>query len=137
MEDALATVVWIVAAVGVVVAVVTLAGTARTYRQIGGGGLTRETDATGTTGVGAGPDAERDEEIRQMLGARNERRERRGEAPLDVDAEIAALEGGPDDAGLREEVRELVLARNERRVRAGKAPLDVEAEVERRIRELT
>jgi hypothetical protein len=133
VEDALGTIVWVVAAVGVVVAIFTLAGTARSYREIGGGGLTRVPEAPFPASAGA----ERDEEIRQMLDARNERRERRGEAPLDVEAELAALDGTTVDAGLRDEVLQLVLARNERRVRAGKAPLDVDAEVERRIRELT
>jgi len=74
-----------------------------------------------------------------MLGARNARRERRGEPPLDVEAELAALSGQPAaaaDPGLREEVRDLVVARNARRVRAGKPPLDVEAEVARRIDDL-
>ncbi len=132
MEQALGTLVWVVAAVGVVVAIVTLAGTAKSLRQIGGGGL--------TGGIGDAPvdaEAERDQEIRQMLHARNARRERRGEAPLDLDAELAALHRATTDAGLRDEVLQLVLARNERRVRAGKPALDVDAEVERRIRELT
>lgn len=82
--------------------------------------------------------AEADAEIRQMVEAKNVRRAARGEAPLDVDAEIAALNrpaGGHDEA-LREEVRQLVVARNERRGRAGKPPLDVDAEVERELREL-
>ena len=35
--------------------------------------------------------AEAQEEIRQMLEAKSRRREARGEAPLDVDAELAAL----------------------------------------------
>lgn len=134
VEDAFATVVWVVAAVGVVVAIVTLAGTARSYREIGGRGLTHDGDATTTAG---GARAQRDEEIRQMLEARRARRARRGEPPLDVEAELVALDRPAPDAGLRDEVRQLVVARNERRARAGKAPLDVDAEVERRIRELT
>jgi hypothetical protein len=78
-------------------------------------------------------------EARQMLEAKSYRRLRRGEAPLDVDAEMTALldpepsgkAGKRDlDEKLRTEVRELVIARNERRMRAGKEPLDVEAEVE-------
>jgi hypothetical protein len=82
--------------------------------------------------------AEAREEIRQMLEAKSARREARGQAPLDVDAELAALTNpAPQaDPGLREEVRQLVLARNERRARQGKPPLDVEAEVERELREL-
>jgi hypothetical protein len=73
-----------------------------------------------------------------MLQAKSARREARGEAPLDVDAELAALtEAAPAaDPALREEVRQLVVARNERRARQGKEPLDVDAEVERELREL-
>ena len=134
MEDAFAILVWVVAGAGVVVALITLAGTARNYREIGGGGLTHDSDAS--AGAFASADAERDEEIRQMLDARNARRERRGEPPIDVDAELAALAQPAVDEGLRDEVRQLVLARNHRRVRAGQAPLDVEAEVQRRLRDL-
>ncbi len=135
MEDAFGTLVWVVAAVGALVAVFTLAGTARSYREIGGGGLVRDDDDERS-----GDAREREEEIRQMLEARNVRRVRRGEAPLDVDAERAALDRPPPagvDAELREEIREHVLARNARRVRAGGEPLDVEEEIERRIRDLT
>jgi hypothetical protein len=135
MEDVFATLVWVVAGVGAVVALITLAGTARSYREIGGRGLTHDSDATSGGSAGA-DDADRDEEIRQMLEARNARRERRGEPPVDVDAELAALSRPAADEGLREEVRQLVVARNHRRVRAGKSPLDVEAEVERRLRDL-
>ena len=82
MEDAFGTIVWVVAIVGAIVAVFTLVGTGRSYREIGGGGLVRDDD--GGSGGAADSAAERDEEIRQMLAARNARRERRGEAPLDV-----------------------------------------------------
>ena len=79
---------------------------------------------------------ERDEEIRQMLEARNSRRVRRGEQPLDVDEELAKLTAPQIDPELRAEIRDLVIARNYRRARAGKPPLDVEAEIEREIAEL-
>jgi hypothetical protein len=84
----------------------------------------------------SGPEVQ--EEIRQMLEAKSDRRVARGEPELDVDAELAALtrEAGGADAGLRDEVRQLVVARNERRQRQGKPPLDVEAEVERQLRDL-
>jgi hypothetical protein len=63
----------------------------------------------------------------------------RGESPLDIDAEYAALTAtapaGRDEA-LREEVRQLVVAKNERRARRGEAPLDIEAEVDRQLRDL-
>ena len=80
---------------------------------------------------------ERDEEIRQMLQARNARRIRQGREPLDVEAELAALARPAIDPGLAGEIRDLVLARNARRARQGKEPLDVEAEVARRLRDLT
>jgi hypothetical protein len=70
-----------------------------------------------------------------MLEARNTRRAARGEAPLDVDAELRALTASADPE-LREEVRALVEARNARRVARGEEPLDVEAEIDRRLREL-
>lgn len=81
-------------------------------------------------------------EARQMLEAKSYRRQRRGEAPLDVEAEVARLLDSPGaaspdvDERLRAEIRQLVVARNERRMRHGKAPLDVEAEVERQLGDL-
>jgi hypothetical protein len=84
-------------------------------------------------------------EARQMLEAKSYRRTQRGEAPLDVEAEMSVLldaelsgrTGKRDlDEKLRAEVRDLVLARNERRMRAGREPLDVEAEVERQVADL-
>jgi hypothetical protein len=82
---------------------------------------------------GGGGVAERDDEIRQLLEARNERRARRGEDPVDVDAELARLTAPAVDPELREEIRQLVVARNHRRMRAGQPPLDVESEIEREI----
>jgi len=83
-------------------------------------------------------------EVRQMLEAKSQRRQQRGEAPLDVEAEaerlLAAAEkprgGEAMDAELRAEVRQLVVARNERRMREGREPLDVEAETERQLADL-
>ena len=62
----------------------------------------------------------------------------RGKAPLDVEAELAALERPKPkvDPELYEEVRVLVEMRNRRRVRKGEAPLDVEAEIERQLRDV-
>jgi len=79
-----------------------------------------------------------------MLAAKSHRREMRGEAPLDVDAEaerllrVAERPRGAEamDAELRAEVRQLVLTRNERRMREGLEPLDVEAETERQLADL-
>ncbi len=79
-------------------------------------------------------------EVRQMLEAKSYRRQRRGEPPLDIEAEMAQVldtspaSAPPDLEGmLRAEIRELVISRNERRLRRGKEPLDVEAETERQI----
>ena len=81
--------------------------------------------------------AVREAEIRQMLEARNARRTDRGEAPVDVEAELRALMAPAADPGLRDEVRTLVEATNARRVARGDEPLDVEAEIDRRLRDLT
>jgi hypothetical protein len=81
-------------------------------------------------------------EARQMIEAKSYRRQRRGEAPLDVEAEVTKLLDSPGAAGpgpderLRAEVRELVVARNERRMRSGRPPLDVEAETKRQLDDL-
>jgi hypothetical protein len=82
-------------------------------------------------------------EVRQMLEAKSQRREQRGEPPLDVEAETERLleEAEPRgaaamDAELRAEVRQLVVARNERRLREGLEPLNVEAETERQLTDL-
>jgi hypothetical protein len=81
-------------------------------------------------------------EARQMIAAKSYRRQQRGEAPLDVEAEVAALLDSPGAAGpqidekLRAEVRQLVVARNERRMRRGEEPLDVETEMERQLADL-
>jgi hypothetical protein len=81
-------------------------------------------------------------EARQMLEAKSYRRQRRGEEPLDVEAEVARLLDSPGAAGpgvdetLRDEVRQLVVARNERRMRRGEEPFDVERETERQLADL-
>jgi hypothetical protein len=142
MQDAFAYVL-----VGVLVAAVAAAiwasyGTAEAYRQIGRGGLSLNDGSDRPAGAPTRAMAagEREAEIRQMLEARNARRVARGQAPLDVEAELAELTPGAGGAGvdpaLVAEVRELVVARNERRARMGKPPLDVEAEVARSLAEL-
>jgi hypothetical protein len=125
----------------------TTRGSESAYDRIGAGGISRE----GDYGVGApraadaqAAQAEREREIRQMLSARSERLVRKGQPPLDVDAEMARLLAGergerasnPRDGELVAEVRQLVLARNERRVRQGMEPLDVDGEVARTLDEL-
>jgi hypothetical protein len=127
------TVIIVVSVVAVLVAAVSYWGSGRVYGSIGASDLVMRREAA----TSAPDSAEAREEIRQMLEAKSARRQARGEAPLDVDAEMAALaRPGGHDPGLREEVRQLVVARNERRLRQGKEPLDVEAEVERQLRAL-
>jgi hypothetical protein len=128
------TVLIVIAILAVLVAVASYWGTGRIYSGLGREGgldMQREPAAPST-----GPEVQ--EEIRQMLEAKSARRVARGEAELDVDAELSALtrSSASGDPGLREEIRQLVVARNERRMRQGKEPLDVESEVERQLREL-
>jgi hypothetical protein len=140
-QDAFWTVLLVVVIGGALVAVVTFVGTGKLYEQIGRGGLSlNEEVGRGNPGAPPAPEAAgvRDAEIRQLLQARNERRARKGQAPLDVEDELRRLTAKTEiDPALREEIRQLVVARNERRARAGKPPLDVEEEIERQVRELS
>jgi hypothetical protein len=122
-----------VSIVAVLAAAVSYWGSGGIYSRLGSSDLDMRREEPATSA------AEAREEIRQMLEAKSRRREARGEAPLDVDAELAELTTGtpgPGDPALREEVRQLVVARNERRRRQGKEPLDVEAEIDRQLRDL-
>jgi hypothetical protein len=139
VQEAFGIVIFAVVIVGAIVALITFVLSGRTYDEIGRGGLFEDSDLRTGPGSSAPPvsAAVRDEEIRQMLEARNVRRERRGEAPLDVEAELAALTRVSVDPAIAAEVRELVEARNARRQRRGEEPLDVEAEVARQLRDLS
>ena len=122
-----------VSVLAVIAAAVSYWGSGGIYSKLGSSDLEMRREEPVAT------PAEAQEEIRQMLEAKSRRREARGEAPLDIEAELATLSAGAPgghDAALREEVRQLVVARNERRLRQGKEPLDVEAEVERQLRDL-
>ena len=139
VQDAFWVVLLVVVIGASIVAVITFALTDKTYAQIGRGGLSLRdgSDRPATEALsGARFEAVRDDEIRQMLEARNERRVRRGQSPVDVEAELASLVRPSADPALMAEVRDHVVARNERRVRMGKEPLDVEAEVARQLRDL-
>ncbi len=141
VEDAFGYVLLAVVVVSVIVALISLRGDR--YEHVGRGGLFEDGPPGGRGGGGGGSvsaavlAAERDEEIRQMVDARNRRREARGEAPKDVDEEIARLSSPVVDPGLEGEIRSMVEAKNARRARRGEAPLDVEAEVRRQIRDFT
>ena len=106
------TVLIVVAVIAILIAAASYWGTGRIYSGLGReGGL----DMTREPAVpSSGPEVQ--EEIRQMLEAKSDRRVARGEPEL--------------------EIRQLVVARNERRLRQGKEPLDVESEIERQLREL-
>jgi hypothetical protein len=134
--DLFGTVLIVVSVLAVIGAAVSYWGSGRIYTGLGRSDLEMERDRP----AAAATAAETREEIRQMLEAKSRRREARGEDPLDVEAELAALttaSPGPGDPALREEIRQLVIARNERRLRQGKEPLDVEAEIDRQLRDLT
>jgi hypothetical protein len=160
VHAAFGTVLWIVVGVAVVIAIFALVMSSRTWSDFGRGGLVMDRDEP-ISRAGAATMRERDDDIRSMLEARNARRRRRGEAPIDVEYELSRLTApgagtsalnaaggdspgatGPHPASavdpeLAEEVRQLVVARNARRKRAGKPPLDVEAEVARELRRVS
>ena len=127
--------------VAIVVSCLSYIGSGGIYKGLGRTGLSLDEPEMrpGPPPGSAAADAEAREEVRQMLEAKSERLERRGEEPLDVDAEVEALMAPASpgvDPALREEIRQHVIARNERRARRGQEPLDVEAEVDRQIRDL-
>jgi hypothetical protein len=131
MQSTFNIVIWIVCILAVVIAFVALIATRKTWQDFGKGQFVMDRDESRPS-AGAAM-AERDTEIRQLLEARNARRVRRGEQPIDIEQEMNRLTAPAIDDGLRAEIRDLVVARNHRRARTGKPPLDVEAEVEREI----
>ena len=154
MQSAFPIVVFGAVGVSVVMSIVFLVSKGSAYDEIGRDGLPGG-PPKGSPSFGQGMEieetlgmspeleqAEREQEIRQMLQARSERLVRRGEPALDIDAEVAKLTAAApasarQDRGIAEEVLQLVVARNERRERQGLAPLDIEAEVQRTLAELS
>ena len=142
MQDAFGIVIFVVVGISVVVAIVSLFGRGRLYDDIGRGGLSIGEDRDMRPRASAPPPAvsaaERDDEIRQMLEARNARRAAQGRPTVDVESELADLTrpAAITDPEILEEVRTLVEARNARRIARGKEPLDVEAEIARQLRDL-
>jgi hypothetical protein len=136
VQGAFGTVVLVVCGVGIAGAVVALLLGRRTWEDYGRNHLVMERSPSQPS-AGSAAMSERDEEIRQMLEARNARRRRRGEPELDVEQELSRLSAPAVDDELRGEIRDLVIARNHRRARQGKPPLDVEAEIERQIAALS
>jgi hypothetical protein len=141
------TVIWIVVLVVAPLAAILFAGAFGLLDQLGRGGLYVDERPPRPAPLANSPAAraEREADIRQLVQARSDRRQARGEAGLDVDAEVERLmeldpsiqpEEDQQDAALRAEVRQLVVARNERRAARGQPPLDVEEEVDRQLRDL-
>jgi hypothetical protein len=127
-------IIWVVCGVGLLAAFAALIGSGKTWEEYGKDHLVMDGEGAREHRPGAAAALlERDIEIRQLLEARNARRLRRGEPPIDVDQELRRLTAPAIDPDLRAEIRDLVIARNHRRARAGKPPLDVEAEIEREI----
>jgi hypothetical protein len=137
VQSAFGTVVLVVCGVGIAGAIAALLLNRRTWDEYGRNQLIRDSQGPTQPTRATAADHERDEEIRQMLEARNARRRRRGEPELDVGAELGRLTAPLVDDELQAEIRDLVIARNHRRARQGKPPLDVEGEVAREISRLT
>ena len=141
MEETFGTIVIVIAVVAGIAAAAAYVGSGRLYEGIGKGAfsLDQPDRPRGPQPGTAAYDAEAEAETRQMLEAKSALRVARGESPLDIEAEYAALQGpsttGHDEA-LRDEVRQLVIAKNERRARRGEPPLEVEEEVDRQLRDL-
>jgi len=134
VQEAFAYVLFGVVGLGILLALGTLLLRRGTYDEIGAGGFFKEEGAARPRPASVEA-AERDEEIRQLLRARNARHETSGGEIVDVEAELARLTAPAIDPVLEAEIRDFVIRRNERRVARGKPPLDVEAEVARRIAE--
>src|SRR3954452_18297498 len=116
VQDAFAYVVFAAVGIGVVAAIVAALFSRRAYEDIGRGDLYRDADAPAAP---AG-EAHRDDEIRQLLTARNARRAATARPTVDVEAELERLTAPAADDALRAEIREHVFARNARRLRRGR-----------------
>ena len=86
-----------VSLLAVLVAAVSYWGSGAIYSGLGKGDLELKREQPSSA-------AEAQEEIRQMLQAKSDRREARGEGPIDIDAEMASLASTPGtgDPALRE-----------------------------------
>ncbi len=91
---AFGTVLIVVCVLAVIVAAISFKGSGKIYRGLGrSGAFSMEEDMPRTSAAArsapaAPTSAEAQEEIRQMLEAKNARREAKGQAPLDVEAEV-------------------------------------------------
>jgi leucyl aminopeptidase (aminopeptidase T) len=140
------TVLMLISLLAIPFAAITFSRAGEAYRSIGRGALAMDRDLPLPRYLRrpeqAVDPAIQAAEVRQMLEAKASRRQRHGEAPIDVEAEATRLlapaaeapsAGARQQAELRTEVRRLVASRNERRMRKGMEPLDVEAETKRQL----
>jgi hypothetical protein len=134
-QEAFTQVLWVVVILGLIAAIAAIATTGEALKQIGKGGLFNEDELLRPAPSPASV-ALRNDEIRQMLEARNFHRVRRGQQPLDIEQELATLTRPGVDQALVDEITELIEARNRRRIRQGREPLDVHAEITRHLQVL-
>ena len=127
--DAFGIVVIAVAVVAVLVAAASYWGSGRMYSGIGASDLVMDRESADSAAV-------QQEEIRQMLEAKSARREARGEPPLDIEAELAALRGAGTIRRCARRSGSSSRRATRGALRQGKEPLDVEAEIERQLRDL-
>src|SRR5215213_9905325 len=88
MQDSLITVAFAVAILAGAVAIYLLVSSGRVFGQVGQGGFDVRDGTPGSDGDEPG---EREQDIREMLDARNAHREARGEESPDVEEELAEL----------------------------------------------
>ncbi|MDO9410704.1 hypothetical protein [Patulibacter sp.] len=136
MQSAFGIVIFSVVAISGLIAIGTfIFGGAPPHSSIGGNAFTA---STGDPGVET-PEM-REDEVRQMLEARNRRRIARGETPGDIDAEmrdlLSASRRTDVDTEVRAEVEAIVGARQARRRRKGQPEGDFQAEVDELIRSI-
>src|SRR5262245_24205406 len=89
-QETFTQVIWVVVGLGLIGAIAAIATMGEALKQIGKGGLFND-DETLRPAPSPASAALRNEEIRQMLEARNVLRARRGQPPLDVERELANL----------------------------------------------
>jgi hypothetical protein len=91
VQHAFGTVIWVVCGAGLALALWALVRSGKTWEEFGRSRLSMDHEQAPGPRPGT-PAAlfERDAEIRQLLEARNARRLRRGEPPIDVEAELAS-----------------------------------------------
>jgi hypothetical protein len=131
VESAITVVIFAVVGISGLIAIATLFMSASPRDGIGGGTLLPPSQE---------PAEMREDDVRQMLEARNRRRVARGEQPGDVERELQDLLSPASAMSVGDEVeaeaRALIASRNARHRRRGEPEEDVEAEVAALLRQL-